>query len=50
MLGFAHPETREWMSLTSDWPDDLRPALAAAAGDSSLLARPNVLQYLGFLK
>jgi len=49
-LAFAHPETREWLTFTSDWPPDLRPALAAAAADEGLLARPNVLEYLGFLK
>jgi 23S rRNA pseudouridine1911/1915/1917 synthase len=49
-LAFAHPETREWMTFVSDWPTDLRPALMAAANDQSLLARPNVLEYLGFLK
>jgi 23S rRNA pseudouridine1911/1915/1917 synthase len=49
-LAFAHPDTREWMTFRSDWPDDLRPALAAASGDSGLLARPDVLEYLGFLK
>jgi 23S rRNA pseudouridine1911/1915/1917 synthase len=47
-LRFAHPETREWLEFYSDWPDDLRPALAAAASDPNLLARPKVLEYLGF--
>ena len=50
ILGFAHPETGQWSEFHSDWPADLRPALAAAAADSSLLARPNVLDYLGFFK
>jgi 23S rRNA pseudouridine1911/1915/1917 synthase len=49
-LAFAHPETRDWLTFASDWPADLRPALAAAAEDESLLARPHVLEYLGFLK
>jgi len=49
-LRFAHPETREWLEFQSAWPDDLKPALAGASGDSTLLARPNVLEYLGFLK
>jgi len=49
-LAFAHPENREWLTFVSDWPADLKPALAAAAGDETLLARPNVLEYLGFLK
>ncbi|MBI4501035.1 MAG: RluA family pseudouridine synthase [Gemmatimonadetes bacterium] len=48
VLRFAHPATRQWLEFRSDWPDDLRPALAAAAGDATLLARPNVLEYLGF--
>jgi 23S rRNA pseudouridine1911/1915/1917 synthase len=47
-LKFAHPETREWLEFRSDWPADLRPALAAATGDQTLLARPKVLEYLGF--
>ena len=34
--------------LTSDWPADLRPALAEAAGDATLLAQVKPLQYLGF--
>jgi 23S rRNA pseudouridine1911/1915/1917 synthase len=50
VLSFAHPETRAWLTFTSDWPIDLRPALAAASGDPSLLARPQLLEYLGFLK
>jgi 23S rRNA pseudouridine1911/1915/1917 synthase len=49
-LGFAHPATREWLVFQADWPADLRPALAQAAGDPGLLARPSVLQYLGFFK
>jgi 23S rRNA pseudouridine1911/1915/1917 synthase len=48
VLRFAHPETREWLEFESDWPADLRPALAAAAGDPALLARPKLLEYLGF--
>jgi 23S rRNA pseudouridine1911/1915/1917 synthase len=49
-LAFAHPETREWRVFQSDWPVDLRPALALAAGEPGLLARPSVLDYLGFFK
>jgi 23S rRNA pseudouridine1911/1915/1917 synthase len=49
-LAFAHPGTREWLVFQADWPADLRPALAQAAGDPELLARPSVLQYLGFFK
>ena len=48
VLRFAHPETREWLQFESDWPADLRPALAAAAGDPGLLARPKLLEYLHF--
>ena len=47
-LSFAHPVTGERVALTSEWPDDLRPALAEAAGDANLLAQVNPLQYLGF--
>ncbi|MGE5801402.1 MAG: RluA family pseudouridine synthase [Gemmatimonadota bacterium] len=47
-LSFAHPVTGVPISLTSEWPDDLRPALAHAAADPNLLAQPNPLQYLGF--
>jgi 23S rRNA pseudouridine1911/1915/1917 synthase len=49
-LAFAHPATRQWMVFRADWPADLRPALAQAAGDPELLARPSVLEYLGFFK
>ena len=47
-LSFTHPVTGVTLALTSEWPDDLRPALAAAAGDANLLAQRNPLQYLGF--
>jgi 23S rRNA pseudouridine1911/1915/1917 synthase len=47
-LSFAHPVTGEPLALTSEWPDDLRPALAEAAADAKLLAERNPLQYLGF--
>jgi 23S rRNA pseudouridine1911/1915/1917 synthase len=47
-LSFAHPVTGAPIALTSEWPDDLRPALAAAAADPNLLAQRNPLQYLGF--
>jgi 23S rRNA pseudouridine1911/1915/1917 synthase len=48
VIRFAHPETREWLEFRSDWPADLRSALAAAARDPTLLARPNLLEYVGF--
>jgi 23S rRNA pseudouridine1911/1915/1917 synthase len=47
-LSFAHPVTGAPIALTSEWPEDLRPALAEAAGDANLLAQRNPLQYLGF--
>ena len=47
-LSFAHPVTGVPLALTSEWPDDVRPALAEAAGDANLLAQRNPLQYLGF--
>jgi 23S rRNA pseudouridine1911/1915/1917 synthase len=47
-LSFAHPVTGVPLALMSEWPDDLRPALAEAAGDANLLAERNPLQYLGF--
>lgn len=46
-LAFAHPVSHEKLTLRSEWPGDLRPALADAAGDPSLLAERNPLQYLG---
>jgi 23S rRNA pseudouridine1911/1915/1917 synthase len=48
LLRFQHPSTQEAMEFRSEWPEDLRPALASASGDSTLLARPNPLQYIGF--
>ncbi len=47
-LAFAHPVTGVPVALTSEWPDDLRPALAEAARDPNLLAQRNPLQYFGF--
>jgi 23S rRNA pseudouridine1911/1915/1917 synthase len=47
-LSFAHPVTGAPLHLTSEWPEDLRPALAEAAADRNLLAQRNPLQYLGF--
>jgi len=47
-LSFAHPVTGVPVSLTSEWPEDLRPALAEAAADPNLLAQLKPLQYLGF--
>jgi 23S rRNA pseudouridine1911/1915/1917 synthase len=47
-LAFVHPVSGEPMALTSEWPNELRAALAEAAGDGQLLAERNPLQYLGF--
>jgi 23S rRNA pseudouridine1911/1915/1917 synthase len=47
-LAFGHPVTAEPLRFWADWPHDLRPALAQAAGDADLLDRANVLEYLGF--
>jgi 23S rRNA pseudouridine1911/1915/1917 synthase len=47
-LSLAHPVTGVPLTLTSEWPADLRPALAAAAGDANLLAQLKPLHYLGF--
>ncbi len=48
ILAFAHPVTGEPLRLVSEWPTDIVPALAEAAGDARLLAERNPLQYLGF--
>ena len=47
-LSFTHPVTGAPIRLMSEWPADLRPALAAAAGDANLLAQDKPLQYFGF--
>lgn len=47
-LSFAHPVSGVLVELMSEWPADLRPALAEAAADPNLLAERNPLQYLGF--
>jgi 23S rRNA pseudouridine1911/1915/1917 synthase len=47
-LSFVHPVTNVAITLTSEWPEDLRAALSEAAGDADLLAQRNPLQYLGF--
>jgi 23S rRNA pseudouridine1911/1915/1917 synthase len=48
VLEFTHPITGVKLALRSEWPADLAPALAEAAGDAKLLAERNPLQYLGF--
>ena len=47
-LRFTHPVSGVPLELRSEWPADLLPALAEAAGDPTLLAERNPLQYLGF--
>ena len=47
-LAFDHPITGARVSVRSEWPADLAPALARAAADATLLAQRNPLQYLGF--
>jgi hypothetical protein len=47
-LTLEHPITRARLALRSEWPVELRPALAEAADDPNLLAQGNPLQYLGF--
>jgi 23S rRNA pseudouridine1911/1915/1917 synthase len=47
-LTFDHPISGVPLTLRSEWPDDLRPALAEAAANPELLAQRNSLQYLGF--
>ncbi len=46
-LAMAHPATGRRVEVRSEWPEDLRPALAAALEDASLLAVPKPLEYLG---
>ena len=47
-LRLEHPVTGAPLALHSEWPADLLPALAEAAGDANLLAERNPLQYLRF--
>ncbi len=49
-LTLVHPITGAQLALRSEWPTDLRPALAAAAADPTLLAERNPLQYLRFFQ
>ena len=46
-LALAHPVTGRRLEVRSEWPDDLKPALAVALGDENLLAVPKPLEYLG---
>ncbi len=47
-LRLAHPVSGAPLVLRSEWPADLVPALARAAGEPALLAQRNPLQYFGF--
>jgi 23S rRNA pseudouridine1911/1915/1917 synthase len=47
-LRLVHPVSGAALVLRSEWPTELLPALAQAAGDPALLAQRNPLQYLGF--
>ena len=46
-LAFRHPVSGAPLEFTSEWPEDLRPALAASAG-KELVARSDPLGYLRF--
>lgn len=47
-LRFPHPVSGDLLDLRSEWPDDLRAALAKALGDVHLLAEAKPLAYLHF--
>ena len=47
-LKFPHPLTGKPLDVRSEWPDDLRPSLAKALADTTLLAETKPLRYLGF--
>jgi 23S rRNA pseudouridine1911/1915/1917 synthase len=48
-LRFRHPASAEPVEFRSEWPDDLRPALALLGG-AELVARTDPLGYLHFFK
>lgn len=48
MLSFRHPVTGEPVRCQSEWPADLRPALAEASGGAVSVAEPRPLRYLRF--
>jgi 23S rRNA pseudouridine1911/1915/1917 synthase len=48
-LRLVHPESGTPLAFTSEWPADLRAALAFASGDRTLLDRSDPLRYLGLL-
>jgi 23S rRNA pseudouridine1911/1915/1917 synthase len=47
VLAFRHPASGAPLEFRSEWPPDLRPALAAVGGED-LVARPDPLSYLLF--
>jgi 23S rRNA pseudouridine1911/1915/1917 synthase len=47
VLAFRHPTSGAPLTFRSEWPADLRPVLAAVAGQE-LVARPDALGYLLF--
>jgi 23S rRNA pseudouridine1911/1915/1917 synthase len=47
-LILPHPVTGTLIDVRSEWPADLRPALARTVDDRNLLAETKPLQYLGF--
>ncbi|KPK06097.1 MAG: hypothetical protein AMS20_05365 [Gemmatimonas sp. SG8_28] len=49
-LRLRHPVSGALLELRSEWPHDLRAALAAAAEDPALVDREDPLQYLGFFE
>lgn len=49
-LAFRHPETGAPLEFRSEWPGDLRPALAEASLGGISVAEPRPLQYLRFFE
>ena len=47
-LTLPHPATGKELDLRSEWPADLRQALALSVPDPVLLDESKPLQYLGF--
>jgi 23S rRNA pseudouridine1911/1915/1917 synthase len=48
LLRFTHPVTGSPVEFRSEWPEDLRGALAAASNDEGFLDRTDALAYLRF--
>jgi 23S rRNA pseudouridine1911/1915/1917 synthase len=49
-LRLRHPESGAVVDVRSEWPRDLRAALAVASGDGSVVERPDGLAYFGFFE